>query len=209
MNELEVLRSTYPRVSEIISKQNDAELRSVSLEVLANACIRGNKVHQYCTAYVKSLWISDIEEEYQPYVNAFKEWADANISDVIFNNVRLYDDVKRFSGEFDLIAILKSNRVALIDIKTSSTKSKAWPIQLSAYTHLCQLNAYHIDFAFNLHLKKTKAAKFEEKEGEKVMISPPQVKTVIENEYEDFNVHWDIFSSALKCYDYFDRKEAK
>lgn len=209
MNDLDQQRILYPRVSDIISKQNFAELKAIPLEVLANACIRGTKVHEYCTAYVRNLWIPEVEAEYQPYLDAFIEWADENIDDVIYISTRLYDDVKRFTGEFDMIVKLRGNqKFILLDIKTSAVKSKSWAVQLAAYADLCKTNGYEFDGILNLHLKKTKAAVFEEKEGKKVLISPPLVKPIA-IDHGDITPYWEIFSSALKCYDYFDRKEAK
>lgn len=208
MKTLDEARLTYPRVSEIIGKQSD-ELKGIPLETLANACIRGQKVHDYCTAWAKNLWVSDIELEYEPYVNAFTKWAEEHLEEVKFSSVRLYDDKMRFTGEFDMIIKMKrTNQLVLLDIKTSANKSKSWPVQLSAYAHLCKVNGYHFDSIMNIHLKKTHAALYEENEGKKVMTSPPQVKACA-IEHEDINSHWDIFSSALKCYDYFTRKETK
>jgi hypothetical protein len=209
MNDLDQQRILYPRVSDIISKQNFAELKAIPLDTLANACIRGTKVHEYCTAYVRNLWIPEVEEEYQPYLDAFASWADENIEDVLHFSTRLYDDVKRFTGEFDMIVKLReTRRLALLDIKTSAVKSKSWPVQLAAYGNLCMVNGYKFDDILNLHLKKTKAAVFDEKEGKKIVISPPLVKTIA-IDHGDITPYWEIFSSALKCYDYFDRKEAK
>ena len=206
--DLEEKRALYPRVSDIIGKQNCNELKSVPIDVLANACIRGEKIHRYCTAFLNNLWVDDIEPEYVPYFEAFQDWAQKNVSCAYHSNVRLYDDVKRFTGEFDLIVKLHDGRLALLDIKTSCNKSKTWPVQLAAYGHLCEQNGYKFDVVYNVHLKKTKSAEFEEKEGEKILISPPQVKTC-PIEYIEMKPFWEIFSSALKCYDYFDRKEPK
>ena len=105
----------------------------------------------------------------------------------------------KYSGEFDLIVKLKdSKRIAMIDIKTSANKSKSWPIQLAAYKHLCVFNDYPSDLYFNLHLKRSK------KEGEETYSIKPKLVP-----YEDLNPYWEIFSSALTCYDYFHRKELK
>lgn len=208
MSDLEIKRSLYPRVSDIIGKQNRDELRNIPLDTLANACIRGQKVHDYCTAWIKQLWIPDIEPEYEPYLEAFKKWACDNIEEGYYSAVRLYDDIKCFTGEFDMIVKLKSGKMALLDIKTSSTRSKAWAVQLAAYSHLCKINGYEFDVIYNIHLKKKSAAIYEEKGGEKVLVSPPFIE-VIEIMYGDISDYWEIFSSALKCYDYFDRKEIK
>jgi len=206
MMSLDEKRSGYVRVTDIISRQS-TELRNVPLEILANACLRGDKVHAYCTAWARDLWVSDVEEEYKPYFDAFVQWASANVEEVLHTSNRLYDDTLRFTGEFDMIVRLKgSNQVVLLDIKTSSTRSKTWGVQLAAYAHLCKLNGYHFDKVINLHLRKTHSPLYEIKEGEKVMISPPQIK-LIEIEHEDVTQYWEIFSSALKCYYYFEHKE--
>lgn len=203
MDDLDSKRVAYPRVSDIISKQNESELRAIPIDVLANACIRGTKIHEYCTAYMKNLWVMDMESEYEPYFEAFKDWVKENIETVVSTGERLYDDVKRFTGEFDMIAKLKNGKTALIDIKTSSASSKSWPIQLSAYHHLCTLKGYTIDTICNVHLKK------KQKNGEgKASISPSSVKAIM-LEYKDIKPYWEIFSSALNCYDYFHRKGAK
>ncbi len=209
MDDLTQKRSLYPRVSEIIGKQNADALRGISLEVLANAAFRGTKIHSYCTSWARSLWIDEIEPEYQPYYDAFVQWAEEHVEEVIHSSVRLYDDELRFTGEFDMIVKMKeSKEMVLIDIKTSASTSKAWPLQLAAYGHLCNQNDYHFDRIMNVHLKKTKTAVFDENEGEKVLVSPPQVRVCIKD-HGDPKPYWEIFSSALKCYDYFDRKEVK
>ncbi len=209
MNELDQQRALYPRVTDIIGRQNADEMRGINFEVLANASYRGTQVHNYCTAWIRGLWLPEIEMEYQPYLNAFIEWAEANIETCLHFSERLYDDVKRFTGEFDLIVKLKTGETALIDIKTSAAPSKTWPIQLSAYQHLCKLQGYEFEKILILHLKKKKAAVFEEKEGKKLMISPPHVKGMPLEYGDDLTFSWEIFSSALKCYDYFCRKEPK
>jgi len=204
MLKLEELRLSYPRVSEIIGKQTEKEMRAIPVDALVNAALRGTKVHGYCTSYLKDLWIPEIEDEYVPYVNAFKRWADENIEETLFTNERLYDDERRFTGEYDCIVILKdSKRTAMLDIKTSANVSKSWPIQLAAYKHLCELNGYPIETVLNIHLKKTKAAIFD---SEKRLYHPAIVKPFM-IEYEDITKYWSLFASALSCYDYFERKE--
>jgi len=207
-DEIDIKRASYPRVSDIISFQNSDELKNIPLDTLANACIRGQKVHAYCTATMKNLWVSEIEPEYQPYVDAFVAWADENVESELHSAVRLYDDVKRFTGEFDMILKLKTGETVLIDIKTSSVKSKTWPVQLAAYSHLCEMHGYKFDAVYNLHLKKVKPGIFDEENEEKILVSPPVIKACVVP-YNDIKHFWEIFSSALACYDYFIRKEPK
>jgi hypothetical protein len=201
MSKLDDQRASYPRVTEIIGKQNESEMRSIPIDVLANACIRGQTVHRYCSAWAKKLWIPDVEPEYALYFAAFNDWAEKNIEVVLHADERLYDDSRRFSGEFDMI-IQVAGRKILLDIKTSHAPSKTWPMQLSAYAHLCELNGYAYDECWILHLKKMPKKKGEEPDA------PPSVKAFVIS-YEDTKPYWDIFSSALNCYDYFHRKETK
>ena len=204
MTDLLSKRAQYPRVSDIIGKQTESDMRKIPIDNLVNASIKGTKIHAYCTAHIKGLFLPDVEAEYQPYMNAFIEWADANVKRALHCCVRLYDDVKRFTGEFDMIAELKNGKTALIDIKTSAVASKAWPIQLAAYDHLCRLNGFEYDEIFVVHLKK----KYMKNDGESLANPLHQVNVVCLMQ-NNVNQSWDIFASALNCYDYFHRKEQK
>lgn len=204
----DTLRKSYPRVSEIIGKQTIREMEKIPPDVLEEACVRGTAIHEYCEAFSRGLWLPEIEEEYKPYVDAFISWANENVNQTLFNTTRLYDDVNRFTGEFDLIVELKgSKKIALLDIKTSAKVSRTWALQLAAYKHLCQQNGYNVECVMNIHLKKNKAAIYAfNQQGEKTMLSPPIVQAIA-IDHPDLTKPWEIFSSCLRCYDYFDRKE--
>lgn len=207
MDDLEIKRLSYVRVSEVIGKQTERQMRSIPIEALANASLRGTAIHQYCTAHLKNLFIPQYEAEYENYLEEFIRWCDENVEHLLFSEIRLYDDELKISGQFDAIVRLKgSKKTALIDIKTSATSSLSWPVQLAAYKHLCELNGYNVDYVFNLHLKKIKPARFEMIKEQKVMVFPPIVKA-IKIEHEDLTPYWEIFTSALKCYNYFENKE--
>ena len=211
MIEINEQRLGYPRVSEINGKQNTEEMRSIPLDILVKASIRGTQVHAYCTTWMKNLFLPDMEPEYKPYVDAFIEWGSKNIRKVITSLERLYDDDLKFSGEPDAIVLLNDSDVpTLIDIKATHAISKTWLLQLSAYKHLCNKNAYPVNRIMNIHLMKSKPPKYEEREGVKVLVSPPIIKAhEICYDAEDIRLGWEIFTSALNCYDYFYRKEGK
>lgn len=192
---LEVKRLTYPRVSAIIGKQTAEQMRKIPIDTLANAALRGTTVHSYCTAYAKGLYVPAIELEYEPYVDAFIDWYDANVEALVSSGDRLYDDELEYSGEYDLIVRLKGSELnVLIDIKTSSTVSKSWPIQLAAYENLLDINDLSCEAFYNVHLKKSKdSVKFKE-----IKYSQNEMKT-----------SWKTFLSCLECYNYFDKKDSK
>lgn len=206
MDHMAIKRAQYARVSDIIGRQTEAEMRKIPVENLVNASIRGHKVHAYCTAYMKGLCVAGVEDELLPYYDAFVEWYDQNVQLLLLSNTRLYDDVKRFSGEPDMIIQMKSGKKALVDLKTNASPSKSWPIQLAAYDHLCKLSGHTYDEVFILHLKKKTPKK---KDGEESGDLPPTEVHAKLHVPDDLSQSWDIFSSALTCYDYFHRKEPK
>lgn len=184
-------RARYPRVSDIIGVQTESDMRQIPCELLANASLRGTKVHELCSAYIDNLFLGDVEPNLRPYIDAFIAWYDTHVKELVSNSTRLYDDVKRFTGEFDMIVRLLSGDLALIDIKTSSSKTPSWPVQLAAYRHLCQINDHKVDIVLNLHLKK----KDDDVEAKVILYSA-----------DSLDKYWEIFQSALTCYDYFKRK---
>lgn len=210
MSEKDNVRDKYPRVSQILEKQTFAEMRSIPIERLVKAALRGTAVHNYCTTYLEKLFMPYIEEEYEPYVTAFTEWAEENVKEVIQTRRRFYDDDLKFSGEPDAILILNdSPMLTLIDIKATCATSKTWALQLGAYQHLCAKNGFNVERRINIHLKKTVKTKTEKIQGEKVRVSFPVICAKEVLPPIDFNESWRIFNSALACYKYFEKKEDK
>jgi hypothetical protein len=192
----------FARISEITSKQIEKEMRAIPLDTLINASIRGTKVDGYCAAYLEGLFIPEIEEEYLPYFQAFKQWYDDHVEMVLYPTERLYCDELRITGKFDFILHLKNGEDVLIDLKATATESKSWPIQLAAYNHLCTIAGYQIDGVYNLHLKKQYGKKT--KDGGK---APFKIVAKLIDQTPKLQKSWDIFKACLACYDYFDREE--
>ncbi len=188
---IEEKRIMYPRVSDIIGMQNERNMRSIPLENLLNAQIRGTKLHAYCTADVSGLLLPTIEPEYQIYMDAWTGWRSSNLSQLVASGERLYDDELCFSGEFDMLArLVGSEKTCLLDLKFTSKPSITWPVQLAAYKHLCLLNGLLVEEHYIVHIKKNTKGEIEAKSIE----------------YPDLRPYWDLFQSALICYNYFYNK---
>jgi hypothetical protein len=186
MNNIDIARANYPRVSQIISKQNDHELRSIPVNALVNASLRGTAIHGFCSRYLQNIFpnIIEGEEDYQPYCDRFMKWVDENIEKVISLDTRLYCDSMKFSGQYDAIVKLKNiEGHVLIDFKTSFKPSASWPVQLGAYSLLCTANTIPISHFYILHLSAVKE---------------PQLIP-----YPNIYKYRNIFSYALWCYEYF------
>lgn len=178
-------RENYPRLSDILAIWSDFSL--IDPHVLQKAAQRGTDVHAYCTAYAKGIWEVDPEENLKGYVDSFKQWYDENVEELISAEIRLYDDDLRFSGRYDMIVRLKGSKEAtLIDLKTSASFQKDWPVRLAAYLHLLNLNKKNVMDAISIRLKK---------DGKKPCVKP----------YGDCNPYYKIFLSVLTAYDYFVR----
>lgn len=187
--DIQALRTNYPRVSEILAPYAQIFFRDISLEVLANACERGTKVHAICKALVNGYFVPSIDEECRPYIDSFLLWKDVNKFVALETEKRYYDDELKFSGQIDML-VKQDGRTILYDIKTSATKSPSWPVQLAAYAHLIGVKGPKVDAVGILQLKKT---------GKK--------PTVLM--YEDLDEYQTIFSALLLNYNYFLRKKEK
>lgn len=183
-------RALYPRVSDILKVYTASDMAMIQPEVLAKAADRGTRVHALCGGYARKLWLPDIDEDCLPYFNSFKLWCDENVKSVILTEERLYDDDLKFTGQIDMLVETKSGSLALIDLKTSATESKSWPLQLAAYAHLSDYNHLRRNESLIIKLKKTGC------KAKEIAYTPDQITK-----------HWNLFKGAIDLYAYFNVKE--
>jgi len=67
-------------------------------------------------------------------------WCDKNIKEVIQTETRYQDDLYKFTGKLDLVALLVDDRIALIDFKTAVAESRTWKLQTGGYKLLYEKN---------------------------------------------------------------------
>jgi Domain of unknown function DUF83 len=178
-----------PTVTEIMGPYARMIYENVNLETLALACERGSKVHAVCRNLIEGYFVPSIDEDIAMYIKSFNAWKDESSFISLTTEKRYYDHEKGFSGQIDMV-VKENGELVLYDIKTSSAKSKSWPIQLAAYVHLLELNGLKINKAGIIHLKKT---------GKKANIY------LFDN--EDLKEYWQIFLGMLNSYNYFIRKK--
>lgn len=189
---LDKMRLQYPRVTEIISLCTQSKMDAIAPEVLKHASERGTKIHNYCTGITKGLWIPEIDEECQPYMDSFKHWFDINFESLVLAEKRLYEDDRQYTGEIDLVVKLKDGRLALVDLKTSATPSKSWSVQLAAYKRLLEKSYSKVDLVLNLQLRKTGG----------------KAKEIIHSD-KDLTAADEVFEANLKSFDFYFRKPIK
>lgn len=175
--------SDYIRVTEVLDPYFDKS--SIPPGVLEKAQERGTEVHDAIEMLLKGLgmWISPV---YEPYIESFQRWVQATgfcSDNIVCLEHRMFNDELMLTGQCDLICTLGEETV-LLDFKTSHSPSKSWPLQLSAYRFLSDVE---IDKAIVLHLQK---------DGGAAKIY----------EYPDM---WDLYKKAYDVYVHFNPKKLK
>ena len=176
----------YPRVTDILKCYTKYD--QVPKEILEKASARGTAVHALCAGIAKGAWIPEsmIQPEHLGYVNSFKKWSEAQISQYLIVEKRYYDDNLIYSGQVDFVATGKDSKLYLIDIKTSSKPQKTYPLQMAAYEYLLRGNNLKIEAAMLVYLNKN---------GDF-----PDIHIM-----HDMIEEWNVFYSALTCYHYFNK----
>ncbi len=143
-------RENYLRVTQVLYPFSG--LQNIDPDVLAHAAERGTKVHKICEGIVVGLGEIGTDEETQGYVESFKKWWDTGVQ-VVSVEERFWDDELQITGQVDMI-IQTPDGLAILDLKTSSSPSKTWQAQGSAYAYLAKRAGYDIKSIQFLHLSK-------------------------------------------------------
>lgn len=146
------------------------------------AAVLGRQIHACCHEVVKGGLAYP-----HPLVDAFEEWFQATVKEVILAETPTWHDLYRYAGTPDLVAVLKGDRAVptMIDIKTTGA---IWPdmgLQLAAYQEALKTHGIKTKRRLIVHLDK-KAAN-------------PVARVKEFNDEQDFN----MFLYALSLYNYF------
>lgn len=126
------------RVTEVLSPYVD--FSHIEPKVLAHAADRGTRVHRYCEAYALNLFLGDVDDDCKNYFDAYREWFDAMVKEVIHVEIPIESSAFRLKTHgVDLIAILKGDtKPSIIDLKTPEANQDSWALQTAAYSILTQ-----------------------------------------------------------------------
>ncbi len=149
-----------------------------------DAIVRGNETHHFCTETGKGEWVPK-PLLYEGYCDSFLWYFERCVEEVILVEQRLEDPTLGYFGHPDFLLRTKGNRWPnIIDLKTPATKSKLWPMQISAYHNLAMKNGYlKLDIGGSLRLRQ---------DG-----GPPKF-----DEYQFQQMDFAAFLSALNVYRY-------
>jgi len=176
-----MIKPGYTRVTEPLSLIQSFD--GIDKIILKKAADRGTKVHRYCELYMMDEF-TPADEEVEPYLSSFAQWYNVIVDEPLDIERRFYDDQLKITGKIDLIAKLHGDKKpSVIDIKTSQTKSKTWPLQLAAYKYLATLENIDCDRFLVVQLNKN---------GKR-----PEII-----EYTEFNKYWELYKCALMTWRY-------
>jgi hypothetical protein len=139
-----------PSVTQILKETGLAEsYYGVDKKVLKNAYERGTTIHKMCVEYLEgTLDEILIPDEYRPYIDGWKEYADKYIDKLIVaeqpvSNCRnrgncdkclaAHCETNTYCGTPDKVVQLRSKKTALLELKTSSIFPKSIIWQLKMY----------------------------------------------------------------------------
>lgn len=184
---IEEILPGYIRISDVLKPFSKFD--HINPDVLKNAADRGTRVHDFCNSYANNIFIGDVDEDCKGYVHSFIEWYDENVESLIHSEKRLYDPFLMITGKFDMIVKLKdSQELTLLDIKTPSSVSKMWGLQLSVYSHLIK----H-DLRISI--------------GKKMILQlPKDGKKSKQIFYPETEKYFKLFLYALSIYEYINQK---
>jgi PD-(D/E)XK nuclease superfamily len=175
----------YPRVTDILKPFSGSSY--VPKDILGPAAVRGTVVHAICAEIAKGGWVPDgmIDEEYRGYVNSFKLWLEKHIRKPIIIEKRFVHTYFKYTGQVDMVAEGVDDNLYLIDLKTTSAPQRSHVPQMAAYKWLI-LHAQKIDIHAALIVYLDKDGAF------------PKIR-----KHEHLTHEFDVFLSALECYNYF------
>lgn len=146
----------YPRVSTVLDvlakpgieawrrRVGPAEAERISREATTLGTAVHDALERVALSYAgAALDMSTVADEHAPYMRAFADWLDANVAKVLITERRVVHRTHGYTGTFDLAVVLRDERLAIIDHKTSNSIDALYRLQLSAYADALRDEAEH------------------------------------------------------------------
>ena len=151
---------------------------------------RGQLVHHSLAAHLLCVWAPKLPQDIEKYVESGKRWIDENVDKVILVEKRLSHKDYGFTGQLDLVAILKRDDLrTLIDFKSSQAAYKYWSYSTAGYKILYDHNG-----PVNDSIQRRMAVRVR-REGTGL--------PALENIYKDDEYDMAVFSAAITMYNAF------
>lgn len=143
-----------PSVSELSRFASREIYGEISQFTLDNAAERGRKVHKSCEN-LDRFGDCEVDESIVPYIKAYIKFLEDYKPEWKYIEKALASTNRKFAGTLDRVGTLKGEKLAIVDLKSSSAVQKVLAsIQLNGYQELYEENfGEKIDELDILHLK--------------------------------------------------------
>ena len=174
-----MIKEDYTRVTTILSPFTG--YGAVDPVVLQNAADRGTAVHKLIEEILGGTFFGLIPNEFRGYIDSFNRFWEENSYEIVEMEHRMYNDQYQITGQCDLIVKdLETDKLILLDWKTSYSINKTWDMQGAAYQHMARESGKDVDDVIFIKL---------DKKGAKPKIVPSQ----------------GTFDEFLDCYNIYNR----
>lgn len=158
-----------PSVTQIMKPLTSLIYDGVPSPAMMVAANRGTRVHESCEKIIK-YGITEFDEDTEPYVKAFQDFADTFHPIWIASEYRTYHKQLRYAGTMDVMCYVEpddGNGVDIFDIKTTASwHSILLATQLAAYEEALKSHGIKVRNTYGLQLQKTGKFRFEKVESQ-------------------------------------------
>ena len=170
----------------------------------------GSKGHEFLEKYIlakiRNIELPKLEnKELERPIQEFIKWEEENIKQWILSEARICDIEEEIAGTLDALAILKDNKLAIIDFKFANQISQSYHLQTAGYSIPFEKYGIQIDDRIVIRLPKTLKKKVYNKQTRKY----EEIDNNIEIRRSPFSIEFDKqnFRYARALYKYINASE--
>ena len=170
--------------------------KSAANRIGKRAANYGSVIHGYCDKVVNGKK-PKIKKKYKKDMDAFKEWVNENVEEVVSSEEAVWSDVYLVAGRYDFLGRLKDRPgLTIVDWKTGRIKKEHF-LQLAAYRFLASectdVALEDIQGRLVVRIKDGKVSEHQPKMGR----SKKKVDDV------NIDTDWEVYKSIITAYNWF------
>ena len=160
-----------------------------------------DKLEEYVKASIRKQPLPILPEICQPFI----EWS-KNVDEFILSEARVCNLEEDYAGTLDVLALMKSGNLAVIDFKFANNISKGWDLQLAAYAKCFS--------GYGIEVKERHVLRFPKEEFLKVWNKKEWCYEKKKNEFdalpypEDMSFDYETFCHLRQAYKWINFKKA-
>ena len=142
---------SLPSVTQVLGCFTDFSM--IPSHVLSYASERGTRVHDYCAAIAKDVFVPNVEADCEGYIESFRAWKENYVEEILFVEQEFIHPIHLYVAHPDLGVLLKDGNKAVVDLKTPAILQRIWRGQCAAYLEVVRLKMRDFRKAGTLRLQ--------------------------------------------------------